>query len=163
MPKNLKRKTAISIWILIIILIMIFSLIGALFFVWFWIIFIPLSFLVVVAFQAMSEHFWTPKKICSRCNAPISIYSEFCRNCGLKLIKKCPTCSRFVKFDITKCNTCGHEFSALEIEKQPVEYQIILKGMSLPEKPNFCPICGANLMSEEEILEICPFCGGQID
>ncbi len=163
MSKNLKRKTAISLWILIIILFMIFSLIGAFFFVWFWIIFIPLSFLVVVAFQAMSEHFWTPKKICSRCNAPVSIYSEYCKNCGLKLIKKCPTCNKFVKSDITICNNCGHKFPALEVEKQPVEYQIIQKGMRLPEKPNFCPTCGAKLKSAEEILEICPFCGGKID
>jgi predicted RNA-binding Zn-ribbon protein involved in translation (DUF1610 family) len=163
MPKDLKRKTAISLWILLTILLMIISLIGALFFVWFWIIFIPLSFLMVVGFQAMSEHFWTPKKVCSRCNAPVSIYSEYCRNCGLKLIKKCPTCSTFVKSDITICNNCGHEFSVLEVEKQPVDYKIIQKGTLLPEKPNFCPNCGTNLMDEETILDICPLCGGKID
>lgn len=163
MPENLKRKTAISIWILIIIIILIFSLIGAFFFVWFWIIFIPLSFLVIVAFQAMSEHFWTPKKVCPRCNAAVSIYSEFCRNCGLKLIKKCPICGRFVKGNLDFCNYCGHQFPVIEIEKKPIEYQIIQKGMTLPEKANFCPNCGTNLMNEKIILEICPLCGGKID
>jgi predicted RNA-binding Zn-ribbon protein involved in translation (DUF1610 family) len=163
MIDNLKRKTAISIWVLVIIIVLIFSLIGAFFFVWFWIIFIPLSFLVIVAFQAMSEHFWTPKRVCPRCNAPVSIYSEYCRNCGVKLIKQCPTCGRFIKSDTTLCSNCGHEFPALLIEKKPINYQVIQKGIHLPEMANFCPNCGANLMNEGITPEICPLCGGKID
>ena len=163
MPDNLKRKTAISLWILIMILVLIISLIGAFFFFWFWIVFIPLSFLVVIAFQAMSEHFWTPKRECSRCNAPASIYTEYCRNCGLKLIKQCPSCSRFISSDLTICKNCGYQFSAFKIEEKPIEIQIIQKGQALPEKANFCPNCGANLMNEKKVLDFCPLCGGKID
>ncbi|TFG30029.1 MAG: hypothetical protein EU532_01750 [Promethearchaeota archaeon] len=163
MTKNLKRKTAMSIWSLIIIVLFIFSLIGSLFFIWFWIIFLPLSFLIVIAFQAFSEQFWTPKKYCPRCRAPVSIYSEYCRNCGLQLIKKCPSCGNFLIGDIMTCNKCGHQFLIIEEEKKPIEYKIIKKGTPLPEKANFCPHCGSNLLGEKEILELCPFCGEKID
>lgn len=163
MPHDLKRKTAISIWILLIIIIVIISLIGSYFFVWFWIIFLPLSFLIVVAFQAISEHFWSPKKICPRCYAPVGIYSEYCRNCGLKLIKKCPTCGNYYKSEILACKKCGHQFSTFDKEKRPVEYQIIQKGTSLPEKPNFCPYCGSNLMNEKIESNFCPLCGEKIE
>ena len=94
---------------------------------------------MVVAFQAMSEHFWTPRKVCPRCKAPVSIYSEYCRNCGLNLIKKCPNCGNFLKADIMKCTSCGHQFSILEKEEKLIEYQIIHKGTPLPERANFCP------------------------
>ena len=163
MPHNLKRKTAISVWSLIIIVLLLFSLIGSLFFIWFWIIFLPLSFLMVVAFQAMSEHFWTPRKVCPRCKAPVSIYSEYCRNCGLNLIKKCPNCGNFLKADIMKCTTCGHQFPILEKEEKAIKYQIIQKGTPLPERANFCPHCGSSLMNEVANLEFCPLCGEKID
>lgn len=111
----------------------------------------------------MSKHFWTAKKHCPRCNAPVSIYSEFCRNCGIQLIKKCPSCGKFLKSNIVVCNNCEYEFPALEIEKKPVQYLIIQKGTPLPKKPNFCPNCGSSLIDEDTGLEICPFCQEKID
>ncbi|MFX0072354.1 MAG: zinc ribbon domain-containing protein [Candidatus Hermodarchaeota archaeon] len=160
---NLKRKTAISIWILIILCILIFSIIGSLYITWFWIIFLPLSFLLVVAFQAMSEHFWTPKKVCPRCNFPISVYSEYCRNCGLQLIKKCPDCGNYIKTDKLLCDKCGHKFIVSEEFNKPIEYQTIQKGVPLPVIANFCPNCGHKLKDEDKTSEICPLCGGKIE
>ena len=158
-----KRKSVLGIWILVIILISLISIIGSLLFSWFWIIFLPLSFLAVIIFQAMSEHFWTAKKRCPRCNAPVSIYSEFCRNCGIQLIKKCPSCGKYSKSNIIVCTNCDYNFPALEEDKTPVEYQIIEKGTTIPKKANFCPSCGSSLIDEDTFLVLCPFCQEKID
>jgi predicted RNA-binding Zn-ribbon protein involved in translation (DUF1610 family) len=160
---NLKRKSAIGIWILIIILISLVSIIGSFLFNWFWIIFLPVSFLAVIVFQAMSEHFWTAKKRCSRCNAPVSIYSEFCRNCGLQLIKKCPSCGKYAKRDTKTCENCNYKFPALIEDKKVFSFLIIQKGTPLPKKANFCPSCGINLIDEKTGLEFCPYCQEKID
>lgn len=161
--ENPKSKKAIIIWILIIACVIIFSIIGTLVISWFWLIFLPLSFLLVVAFQALSEHFWSPTKTCPRCNAPLSIYSEYCRNCGLKLIRKCPYCGNLMPAQVSTCNRCGHELGPLEQPKKPLDFELIKKGQLLPEKPNYCPTCGASLIKIDHEITSCPYCGADID
>ena len=110
----------------------------------------------------MSEHFWTPKKTCPRCSAPISIYSEFCRNCGLRLINKCPSCGNFYKLDIEKCDKCNYIFPKQDKIIEDSSFEIIKKRDKFPEKANFCPHCGADLRHKEYLIA-CPFCEIPID
>ena len=163
MQHDIKRKTLIIIWILVMILFSMLAIIGSVLFSNFYLIlFIPLSFCLVVAFQAMSEHFWTPKKYCPRCNGEVSIYSEFCRNCGLKLLNICPQCKKIFKAEIIKCDRCGLEIPKIEEKIEPIEYSSLEKGFKIPEKANFCPHCGS-ILRHEKVNEICPFCNGRID
>jgi predicted RNA-binding Zn-ribbon protein involved in translation (DUF1610 family) len=101
------------------------------------------------------------KKHCPRCNIPISIYTEYCRNCGLKLINKCPNCNIYTNGRFTNCDNCGYEFPKYEGDKLPFEYKVYEIGEQAPEKPNFCPTCGASLKNVEN-LRFCEFCGSKI-
>ena len=161
--RDIKRKTLISIWIVIYIIVIIIAFVGSLLFNWFWIIILPISLIIVAAFQAMSEHFWKPKKYCTRCNAPLSIYSKFCRNCGLKLFNKCSQCGKYLKHELIKCDKCGFEIQQTEEKVEPIKYQVIEKGSKLPERSSFCTNCGSSLIRYEKINEICPVCGIKID
>ena len=163
MHHDIKRKTIIIIWILMMILVSMLAIIGfVLFRNVYLILIIPLSFCLVIAFQAMSEHFWTPKKYCPRCNGEVSIYSEFCRNCGLKLLTRCPQCGKYLKAEIIICDKCGLEIPKTEEKFEPIEYKILEKGAKIPEKANFCPYCGSNIR-HEKVNEFCPFCEEKID
>ncbi|MFX1394418.1 MAG: zinc-ribbon domain-containing protein, partial [Promethearchaeota archaeon] len=144
-------------------LVIIIAFVGSLIFNWSWIIIIPISLIIVAAFQAMSEQFWKPKKYCSRCNAPVSLYSKFCRNCGLKLFNKCPQCGKEIKSETIKCDGCGFKFQQTEGKHEPIKYQVIEKGSKLPERANFCINCGSNLIRLEKNNETCPFCGENIE
>lgn len=101
------------------------------------------------------------KKSCPRCNFPVSVYTEYCRNCGLKLINKCPNCNTYTDGKLYYCDNCGFEFPKYEEEKLPFEYKVFEKGDHLPEKPNFCPTCGASLKNAEN-LRFCEYCGSKI-
>ena len=101
------------------------------------------------------------KKSCPRCNIPISIYTEYCRNCGLRLINKCPNCNRYTDGKLHYCDNCGYEFPKYEGEKLPFEYKVYEEGEQVPEKPNFCPTCGASLKNTEN-LRFCEYCGSKI-
>ena len=160
---NYKKKPILGVWLLFAIVIIIISFLSLFVFRWFWLIVLPISFLVAIAFQAMSEHFWTSEKYCPRCNARISIYSEYCRNCGLKLIVKCPSCEKYLHPQLEICDRCGYKFPSKEKESELIEYEVLKKSSKLIEKANFCSKCGVKLKEEEGILDICPFCGGQIE
>jgi len=101
------------------------------------------------------------RKYCPRCNVPISIYTEYCRNCGLKLINQCPNCNTYTNGKLNYCDNCGYEFPKYEGEKFPFEYKVYEKGKNAPEKPNFCPTCGASIKNAEN-LRFCEFCGSKI-
>ena len=89
------------------------------------------------------------------------MYSEFCRNCGLRLIKKCPECGRYINSEKEICTNCGYELPSYKIKKVPEEYQVIKKGMPTPEKANFCPNCGVKLIDKD--VDVCSICGQKID
>lgn len=127
-----------------------------------WIIIIPVLLLLLCSLlQVMSHKFWDKKKYCPKCNAPISIYSEFCRNCGVRLMKKCPQCGKFLNADLKTCNRCQFIFEGLEPPRPIVQYQMVPKGAPIPKKPNFCTNCGVKLELGDK-FDYCTFCGSKI-
>lgn len=104
---------------------------------------------------------WNPQHYCSRCQHPVSIYAEFCRNCGLKLIRRCPNCDKHVREGLSRCPTCGYVLKSGESQIKSDDYKRIEKGAKLPSKPNFCPTCGASLKNAENV-RFCEFCGSRI-
>jgi len=126
-----------------------------------WVLF-PLFFLFIALYQITSHYFWDVQKFCPRCHAPITIYAEFCKNCGLNLIHKCPSCGRYFKSGMLYCANCGYKSEYLEQPKAEFPYQIMEKGMVPPEKANFCPTCGVKLPVEQN-LNYCETCGSKIE
>lgn len=124
---------------------------------WFW---IPLIFIVIVAIL-FSNKFWRKQGKCPRCNAPISIYMSYCKNCGLKLINQFPSCKKYISSGLSLCDRCGFEFLTIANQPEVIEYEIITKDKSNQFKPNFCPYCGIKF--SEQNFEYCESCGAKID
>lgn len=109
----------------------------------------------------MSHYFWLEKKICPRCNAPITKYGDFCRNCGLKLWSRCISCGKYIRSDTKFCDNCNMELEHTVEEKEIFDYEILKEGSPLPKKYNFCSNCGAKLKGTG-MIEICEECGEKI-
>ena len=107
----------------------------------------------------MSHYFWLEEKTCPRCNAPISKYAEFCRNCGLKLWFRCISCGKYMRVDTKFCENCNIELKHTEQEQKTFEYEVVQKDS--PVKPNFCANCGGKLKNTETI-KFCEECGEKI-
>jgi predicted amidophosphoribosyltransferase len=121
---------------------------------------IPLLILIAIG-VILIKFSWNPQNYCARCKYPVSVYAEYCRNCGLKLISRCPNCDSYIKEGISRCNKCGYSITINEQQYESVDYQRIEKGSKLPLKPNFCPTCGASLKNAEN-LRYCEYCGSKI-
>ena len=160
--RNYNKKSFTLVVGLIIFLIVCFLTIG-LFFIEVVIllgIIIPIIVFTIIGL-IVYRYSGESQKHCPRCNVPISIYTEFCRNCGLKLINKCPNCNIYMDGNINYCDECGFEFPKYEGDKLAFEFKVYNEGDHLPEKPNFCPTCGASLKNAHN-LRFCEFCGSKI-
>jgi predicted amidophosphoribosyltransferase len=157
----MKKKSLLGLWILIFVLITSLTIVLSLLINPFWWILLPVSFFLIVVVQLTSRYFWLEKETCPRCNAPIGKYSEFCRNCGLKLWFKCLSCGRYMRVDTKFCDNCNIELKHTQKERETFQYEIIKNGTPLPKKPNFCANCGAELRNKENI-KFCEECGEQI-
>lgn len=104
----------------------------------------------------------TPK-VCPRCNYPVSDYADYCKNCGMELLIRCPNCNKLQRAEQFACKKCGSPLKGVIPVKQPVkqDYIIIQEGTKIPEKPNFCPTCGSSLKNAEN-LRFCEHCGAKI-
>ena len=161
-----RRNSRSGLYCLIIISFVIIGGIGSILFGWIFLLLIPLGFLLVLLFYLTSRYFWSPKKHCARCNAPVTVYSEYCKNCGLKLINKCPKCGSYSKTGVPDCIRCGYKFEVLlelEEDQDIAPYQILSRGTPPPDKPNFCPNCGTGLGPEQQNRRFCEACGGRLD
>jgi len=157
---NQRSKLIISILTLFLIgFFIFFGLIIPQFEILFLII-LPILILIIIG-AILIKFSWNPQNYCSRCNYPVSIYAEFCRNCGLKLISKCPNCNSYIREGISRCNTCGYIIDDREEPHELIEYEVIKKGDALPRMPNFCPTCGANLKNVKN-LRFCEYCGSKL-
>ena len=161
LSKSMKKKSLLGVWILIFILITSLTFILSILINPFWWILLPISLFLIVVVQLTSRYFWLEKENCPQCNAPVSKYGEFCRNCGLKLWFKCLSCGRYMRADTKFCGNCNVELEHTEKERETFQYEIIEKGSPLPKKPNFCANCGAELKSIENI-KFCEECGEKI-
>lgn len=160
--RNYSRKTISIICIFVFAIIVAIFIIGINFFDISLILptLIPLIIISIIVIIVI-RFSWESQKYCPRCNIPISVYSEYCRNCGLKLITLCPDCNKYLRIGTNLCNNCGHKFDFFDESKEKPEFEIVQKGSPAPEQANFCPTCGANLKNTEN-LRFCEFCGARL-
>lgn len=160
--RNYNTRTKALIMVLILPVIALLLFLGLLFPGFELIIPIGIPLVILAAIAVLLIKFsWNPQQYCSRCNYPVSIYAEFCKNCGLKLITRCPNCDSYVREGLSQCSSCGYALKPMIHEKKSEEYSIIEKDSKLPLKPNYCPTCGANLKNAQNI-RFCEFCGSRI-
>ncbi|TFG19593.1 MAG: hypothetical protein EU533_06640 [Promethearchaeota archaeon] len=102
-------------------------------------------------------------RVCPRCNFPVSDYADYCKNCGMELLIRCPNCNRLQRAEQFACKKCGSPLAKTISAAKPAEqdYIIIQEGAKIPEKPNFCPTCGSSLKNAEN-LRFCEHCGAKI-
>lgn len=159
---NYRVKSLSIICILVLICVVIFFLIGTLFFELNFVLIITiLSLVILIPAFLIIRYSWESKKYCPRCNIPISIYAEYCRNCGLELIKKCPNCNKFLNPKLNYCRNCGYTFEFFQKVTETPQYVVVEKGDPAPAKPNFCPTCGSSLKNAEN-LRFCEYCGSKL-
>lgn len=119
------------------------------------IIILPILWLIINRISGPSQ------KKCQRCNFPVSDYADFCKNCGLELLIRCPNCDRLQRTENFACKHCRTPLNLPPEEKDKRDYVIIQEGATLPEYANFCPACGSNL-KETENLRFCEYCGSKL-
>ena len=86
-PQNLTNRTIMALCLLLFLVSIIVAILSFLIFDVFWFLIIPVAFLIVIILsQSFSRLFWNTNKKCPRCRVSTSIYSEFCPNCGFRLI-----------------------------------------------------------------------------
>jgi predicted amidophosphoribosyltransferase len=160
--RNYNRKSFAYICITFFIIIVIILIIGMLFFETelILIITVPLLILIIISYIVI-RFSWQSQKYCPRCNIPVSIYADFCKNCGLKLISRCPNCDKYIKEELGYCRFCGYSFEYFEKVKETPEYIIVERGSPAPVRPNFCPACGTSLKNAES-LRFCEYCGSKL-
>ena len=163
---NLEKKTIMALCLLLFLVSAIIAVLSFLIFDVFWIMILPVSFLIVIFIaQAFSRFFWNTDKKCPRCNYSASIYSEFCPNCGFKLLLACPECQSVITYDNQICKSCGYKYKKIII-LDDVEIKLALDvkpDENIGEKFPFCPHCGINLGHEQQNLRFCETCGGRLN
>lgn len=165
--KNRKRRLEIKTR-LVILLLTLFSftplvLMGIFYFNINWKILVPLEIIAVVSMQGILHFFFRPDKKCPQCNAPVSIYAEFCRNCGLKLLKKCSNCGNIMTREATECQRCGKKYKIVIIpEDAELTFEYEEGKRERKHSGSYCPHCGTSLESDTKKREYCDVCGGSL-
>jgi len=118
-------------------------------------IILPLLWLIINRISGPSQ------KRCQRCNYPVSDYAEYCKNCGLDLLIRCPNCDKLQRTENFACKNCRTPLTSPPREKDTQDYIVIQEGAPLPGRANFCPKCGSSLKDTEN-LRFCEFCGSKL-
>ena len=156
-----QKNSLLRVWVFFFTLITALSVILSLLVDPFWWILLPLSFSLLVVLQLMSRYFWPEKKVCPRCNSPTGKYSEFCRNCGYKLFYKCISCGKYMRAEAQFCDNCDIELEHSEEDREIFKYPKVEKRSPLPEMPNFCETCGAEV-KHTGVIRFCEECGAKL-
>lgn len=150
--ENIKKS-----WISFVIVTLFFSLIFRS--AW-WIVF-PIVGTLIAAIQKTVAYYTTNAK-CPNCKSILDEGAQFCRNCGIQVMQKCPKCNTPIKSG-AYCDKCGTP-AAVPASSQP--NQIV--GQNAQAAPNaqsvnapnnqrrFCPACGAPVDAN---MTICGNCG----
>ena len=127
--RNYNRKTysyiCLAVFLIIIMLLVVGVFIPTLEFLI--VITIPLIITIAIAYVVI-RFSWERQKHCPRCNIPVTAYAEFCKNCGLKLINRCPNCNKYIRGDQRLCGYCGYSFEGFEEVKETPQYVIVERG-----------------------------------
>jgi DNA-directed RNA polymerase subunit RPC12/RpoP len=133
-----------TIWILGTVTIVVIFFILGFYYYWVWLLWLPISFGILAAYQALSEHFFSTELTCPTCGSKVKLESNFCFHCGFKLIKKCPNCDFLNKYDQLECQSCGSQLPSYN--EYPTQEKDTAKYVgTLPQGINFCPNCGRKL------------------
>ena len=159
--RNKKKDSRVGLVVIFIIGFTALSLVFSLLISPLWWILLPISFFFIIIFQIMSKYFWLEKKVCPKCKTPVGTYSEFCRNCGAKLLFRCISCGKYMRVGTRFCNNCNAELKHSIEEREEFEEIYSEKSLTLPKKPNHCPNCGVKL-KHPEIMKFCEKCGVRI-
>lgn len=107
-PRYLEIKTR-----MIICFLSLFTFISLLFFGFFlfdfdlaWILIVFIAFTVLMGLQLFLKFFFKQTKRCPQCDSSVSIYSEYCSNCGFQLLKKCHNCGNIMRYNEEICRKC---------------------------------------------------------
>lgn len=85
MEKHVNRKKLIIGWVMLIVIFVIITIIGALFIEGFLVVWFPISAMIAIMFQALSHHFIEIDIPCPNCGTLNNMESENCVKCGIQL------------------------------------------------------------------------------
>jgi len=119
----------------------------------YWIPLIPVGSLFVLAIvPTILEYASGEVKFCSKCGKKFEKKWEFCQECGMRVLMRCPSCGIKVKGNPKFCHKCGTNLSDIEV------IQIYKPNMNykVDEQKDFCYQCGAPANPE---AKFCGYCG----
>ncbi len=129
---------------------------------------LPLIGLLLFVYYIISKYFWDAKHFCPKCHSPVSIYSEYCKSCGLKIMIKCPNCGNYIRLDENdECNNCGYAIDKERLFTKThrplvIDNLYLSAETSIAQTPEFCPRCGVKLNSKQINLRFCESCGERL-
>lgn len=106
-PRKLK-----ILWALIVFPVFILIFIGSLYFSWLWLLLLPASFLIIVSYQAIADHFYEASRKCPNCGHLNDLRAIKCINCDNILINECPECGAEIQSDKLVCPSCGYDLKS---------------------------------------------------
>jgi hypothetical protein len=119
----------------------------------YWIPMIAIGTLFVLAIiPTILEYGSGEIRFCPKCGKGFGKKSEFCQECGTRVLMACPSCGTKVKGNPKFCHKCGTDLSEAKIDqifRPPTKLKI-------KNQANFCPHCGGPSNPE---AKFCGYCG----
>lgn len=158
---QINEKKLKLIWIMGTITIIVIFFILGFFYEWIWLLWLPISFGILAAYQALSEHFFSTEQNCPNCGTSLDIQSHYCFHCGFQLVKECPNCHYLNKYDQDICQSCANELHPLQ-QKNILDVTGKENNGLISNKVNYCSNCGIRLNIESLDKNKCLNCKAKI-